>query len=211
MKVVGGKNRNTLRAKQQLHLDSLKDKIIFWYIEEKYTTIQIQKLILDLGFNYTIGQIGFAITRFGLKRNRDTKTETFLNAIKNRKYKLKNCNHCIEKFLPTSNSQLFCQNCSPCSTHSRRIKRYGVGKQEFDKMYFAQDAKCGICKLELDLMNTVVDHDHITLYIRGLLCRKCNLKLCVIEEKQFVINAQEYLSFYEKNPNENLRATLKSK
>lgn len=39
-----------------------------------------------------------------------------------------------------------------------------------------QSGLCAICKVELD-NNMVIDHDHDTNEVRGLLCRPCNLGL----------------------------------
>jgi hypothetical protein len=40
----------------------------------------------------------------------------------------------------------------------------------------------------------VVDHDHATGMIRGLLCRRCNLALAVIEQPELMRAAHVYLA-----------------
>ncbi|KKM25050.1 hypothetical protein LCGC14_1598870 [marine sediment metagenome] len=56
---------------------------------------------------------------------------------------------------------------------------YGMTIEEYSRMFEAQQGCCVICGLhqsELD-MSLVVDHDHETGRIRGLLCRNCNCRL----------------------------------
>lgn len=53
--------------------------------------------------------------------------------------------------------------------HLRR--RYGIGQKEFDVLLAAQDGVCAICGVE---QPEHVDHDHVSGYIRGILCFNCN-------------------------------------
>lgn len=46
----------------------------------------------------------------------------------------------------------------------------------------AQDNKCKLCEQEID--SPVLDHDHKSGLIRGVLCRCCNLFLARIENKR---------------------------
>lgn len=62
--------------------------------------------------------------------------------------------------------------------HKRRIKgnklnaEYGISIEEYEAMKEAQDNKCAICEEEPEVL--VVDHDHETGKVRGLLCHSCN-------------------------------------
>jgi hypothetical protein len=49
--------------------------------------------------------------------------------------------------------------------------RYGIGQMEFDELLAAQGGMCAICGKENPQH---VDHDHVTGYIRGILCFNCN-------------------------------------
>ena len=50
--------------------------------------------------------------------------------------------------------------------------KYGITPEDYNSMYAEQEGRCGICRDAHSLL--VVDHDHETGRIRGLLCRKCN-------------------------------------
>jgi hypothetical protein len=52
--------------------------------------------------------------------------------------------------------------------------RYGLTHEQYREMYEAQNALCALCgeRAAVD-----VDHDHITMRVRGLLCRACNVGL----------------------------------
>jgi hypothetical protein len=62
-------------------------------------------------------------------------------------------------------------------THSNELKAYhykrmyGISLTDLDMMQNAQDGCCKICGKRKLL---VLDHDHITRKVRGLLCRLCN-------------------------------------
>ena len=54
-----------------------------------------------------------------------------------------------------------------------RIKRvYGITQEQYDEL---DKGYCPLCLREWDtVVRPVVDHDHSSGYIRGLLCRWCN-------------------------------------
>ena len=61
---------------------------------------------------------------------------------------------------------------SPISKRNSNLKyRYGITEKDFDDMYSAQKGRCAICNEKKPL---VVDHDHDTGEVRGLLCNTCN-------------------------------------
>ena len=74
-------------------------------------------------------------------------------------------------------------------------RKYKLSLEVFEAMKTEQNNKCAICNQEFN-GNQVpcVDHSHETNEIRGLLCRKCNLALQVVENKEFVQKATSYLN-----------------
>lgn len=74
--------------------------------------------------------------------------------------------------------------CTICATNNRLIKTYGITLEEYNILRQVQNYKCGICKCseEDNIRNSgaqtlVIDHDHSTKRIRGLLCHRCNVGL----------------------------------
>jgi len=56
--------------------------------------------------------------------------------------------------------------------------KYGLGLAEWEKMMADQSGRCKICGSEFsDGIKPVVDHNHRTKKVRGLLCIPCNLLL----------------------------------
>jgi hypothetical protein len=60
-------------------------------------------------------------------------------------------------------------------------KKYGIGNEEYDRMFAKQDGLCAICGVsEAKVADKTgpkplgVDHCHDTGRIRGLLCGRCN-------------------------------------
>ena len=62
--------------------------------------------------------------------------------------------------------------CKPCSREYNRSYLYGLAPGAYDSMYAAQGGACAICGDSSSKL--VVDHDHDTGDIRGLLCGLCN-------------------------------------
>ena len=59
------------------------------------------------------------------------------------------------------------------------IREYGISLENYNKMFEEQKGCCFICRIHQSKleMSLVVDHDHKTNKIRGLLCRNCNCRL----------------------------------
>lgn len=83
-----------------------------------------------------------------------------------------------------------------------RFRSYGVTKEEYEQMLQDQDGKCAICKREelarayvtKKVRALAVDHCHVTGYVRGLLCRACNLGIGHFDDNlEFLKEAVKYL------------------
>lgn len=79
--------------------------------------------------------------------------------------------------------------------NSKLIARYGVSLDEYTVLFKKQGGCCAICGVhQLELTRALaVDHDHITGKIRGLLCNICNVQLPLVEDRERLEKAQEYL------------------
>ena len=73
-----------------------------------------------------------------------------------------------------------------------RSSHYGVGVEEFDFMFDAQDGRCAICDKIMD--PPYLDHDHDTGWPRGLLCRHCNTGIgMLMDSDKLARAAADYL------------------
>jgi hypothetical protein len=82
---------------------------------------------------------------------------------------------------------------------------YGITFLEYRNMSADQDYKCAICHKEERFMEIEdwkqkgylgdlhVDHCHDTGRVRGLLCKECNMALGVLNNKELLTKAKEYL------------------
>jgi hypothetical protein len=61
--------------------------------------------------------------------------------------------------------------CKACKKAEHLERRYGVTPRIWEQMFDEQRGVCSICQVRPP---AVVDHDHVTGAIRGLLCHGCN-------------------------------------
>ena len=75
-------------------------------------------------------------------------------------------------------------------------KKYGITLDEFNQLSEAQGNKCCICSEENKVhQNLVVDHNHATGEVRGLICSPCNSALGLAKDSVKVLEAMiEYLN-----------------
>ncbi len=85
--------------------------------------------------------------------------------------------------------------------------KYGITQEDFASILEAQDEKCAVCRTpETDVIRPgvtrsgkknrglVVDHDHTTKVVRGLLCDRCNRAIGLLREDVEVLRrAAEYV------------------
>lgn len=78
------------------------------------------------------------------------------------------------------------------------LKTYGLGAGEYDRLYAAQNGTCYICtRATGKTKKLAVDHDHVTGYVRGLLCGPCNKLLGHFrDDPRALVRA----AFYLENP-----------
>ena len=75
-------------------------------------------------------------------------------------------------------------------------KCYGIKQVDYEMMLRYQQNKCAICNDELN-NKLLVDHNHKTEEIRGLLCNSCNALIGYAKENPDILNsAIDYLTDY---------------
>ena len=80
-------------------------------------------------------------------------------------------------------------------TLAKRVRRYDLTPEEFVNKYDEQNGFCGICKKEISLLDSAIDHNHTTGSFRGVLCKQCNRALGMFkDDKEILQNAIEYLN-----------------
>jgi hypothetical protein len=76
--------------------------------------------------------------------------------------------------------------------YSTKFKKFGPYREVFQKLLTEQDGKCAICGTETEKL--VLDHDHSTDWVRGLLCSACNMGLGFFsDDKDRLRSAISYL------------------
>lgn len=102
----------------------------------------------------------------------------------------RNCRKCNNIFYINSPRQKWCLTCVPGRKERSIMLRYGLSANEHNTLLEKSCGKCSICKKKRDL---IVDHDHKTGFVRGLICNGCNLALHYFEQGIWKKNASYYL------------------
>lgn len=95
----------------------------------------------------------------------------------------KQCRGCESQFTVKAPKQILCLECAPTPRDRVRWTNYGLTHSAFKAMLANQDNKCLICFQQIfdvakrSSNQAVVDHDHATGKVRGVLCHRCNLSL----------------------------------
>jgi hypothetical protein len=74
--------------------------------------------------------------------------------------------------------------CKQCTNIAARCKRYGLSTAEFEGLMLRQANLCAMCLEKHDL---VVDHNHSTKMVRGLLCGQCNSAIGSFNEDSLLL------------------------
>ena len=77
---------------------------------------------------------------------------------------------------------------------NRHVTRYGITKDDYNKMLVAQDNKCAICKKHQSTFKTNLCVDHLHSLrgkesVRGLICAPCNKALGMVSESIEVLES----------------------
>jgi len=86
--------------------------------------------------------------------------------------------------------------CRACRNIHRQVTRNG-NREKYDSLLETQNHSCAICGISAEEVGRklVIDHDHETLQVRGLLCWRCNSGLGFFRDNQmFLAMAIDYLA-----------------
>lgn len=114
----------------------------------------------------------------------------------------KPCRRCGAVFVPKAPSHLYCSDaCADAALSNAYLKRtYSITLERYRELFEMQKGRCAICGGEGFLMASyhknklVVDHDHVTGEVRGLLCHNCNRALGLLKDNpELAQRAADYL------------------
>lgn len=114
----------------------------------------------------------------------------------------KKCRHCGTAFTPKAPSELYCSDrCKDYAIVDNYLKRnYSLTIEQYLDIAETQGFTCAICHRENFAMcdthsgALVVDHDHKTGAVRGLLCHNCNRALGLLQDsRENLMNCLSYL------------------
>lgn len=72
----------------------------------------------------------------------------------------------------------------------QRTGFYGITPEQYDDMLVRQDNLCAVCGKIFDAESgPCVDHDHVTVNVRGLVHRKCNMLMGMANDDPRVLEA----------------------
>lgn len=76
-----------------------------------------------------------------------------------------------------------------------RIRKYGINPSDYAHLHMLQRGACAVCHEPAVFGDLVVDHDHDTGEVRGLLCGRCNSGLGFLkDDRRIVRQAVTYLA-----------------
>ena len=86
-----------------------------------------------------------------------------------------------------------------------RMNRYGASEEWYQQKFNEQGGRCAICGEPQKTMRLAVDHDHdccpskkaCDKCRRDLLCTKCNNRLGILEQKEWMEKAHAYLAKWD--------------
>lgn len=84
--------------------------------------------------------------------------------------------------------------------HAAKLRTYGLKQEQLTALLEHQNHECPIClRLLAYPVTPSIDHSHQTGVVRGVLCRKCNAALGLLEENTDNLErAIEYLSCHRR-------------
>jgi hypothetical protein len=87
------------------------------------------------------------------------------------------------------------RKCRTCEKLRIIRQEHGLSSTQYESLLAAQEGRCAICRVEFLMSHergygsAVVDHDHRTERIRGLLCHRCNIGLGQFRDSSDLLRA----------------------
>lgn len=100
------------------------------------------------------------------------------------------CKICGDLYTPVAPCHLYCSQYCADTSHSENYLRrnYKISLEEAACIFEKQSGRCAVCGSKGFRMNPnamfllVVDHDHTTGKVRGMLCHNCNRALGLLQD-----------------------------
>jgi hypothetical protein len=108
------------------------------------------------------------------------------------------CNTCLykehRKWTEDNKDKVYEYRKKDTWTLAKRCARRGISPMELVEKYEEQNNSCAICKLNVELSESAIDHNHETGEFRGVLCKQCNRALGMFKDNSVILkNAIDYL------------------
>lgn len=106
----------------------------------------------------------------------------------------KSCRYCTAEFSCADDRQYYCSGeCTRTAKSLRGAYRlYGITMTQYRTLWLAQGGVCAICRKPERVERNrllVIDHDHVSGHVRGLLCSQCNRAIGLLGDSPKVIEA----------------------
>ena len=103
----------------------------------------------------------------------------------------------LEAFQFRKETSKYRTQCECCRSTHGAARRYGVTVGNIEELRVSQDNSCAICGIPADEIPhktfkynpLVIDHDHMTGKVRGLLCPTCNSLLGHAKDSEEILQA----------------------
>lgn len=106
------------------------------------------------------------------------------------------CASCYDDYLEIIRQKQIEYNRNYNKSHRRKYK-YGLEHDDYLTMVEKQNGLCAICQEIPKRRGLMVDHNHNTGTIRGLLCDTCNRAIGLLKDNFLILaRASEYLKIY---------------
>lgn len=91
---------------------------------------------------------------------------------------------------------------SPQVARDRNLRsNYGITQQDFVDLFLSQNSSCAICNTDnFGKRGPMVDHNHTSKKVRGVLCHHCNIAVGQIESGGWKLDVPQITAYLEVDP-----------